>query len=88
MKNPPSTKPSDFVQIKLRLRDFISNEYFEVDQNLDQIKITANTPNTLNSARVKRSNVQVSLETTLTVCFSPVNPVPARALLTLEIPKD
>ena len=86
VKNPPSTRPSDTLQIQSELLDLASGNYYLVDQLQGEILVTANKANTFQHVSITRSEDEVSIETDLQICITPTNPVPSNSKLTIVYP--
>lgn len=71
------------------LYDAAEGTYFLVDEEAsEEIRVTANAPNTFHAITITRSEEEVSTETTLDVCLTPSNFVEANSKLTIVYPED
>jgi predicted methyltransferase len=81
VQNPPSTKESGYAQVHAFLKT--NGAFYLTEHMTEAFRVQANTPNTLRSVSVQRSVAVVSQFTDLEVCFTPFNPLPQGAQVTL-----
>ena len=72
--------------MRTELLDPVSNSYYFVDTNNQDVTVAANKPNQFERVTVTRSEEEVSSFTDLSICITTSNLVPANSKLTINYP--